>query len=115
MAALAKNRFTIFLVVVAVVLFISGAVHQGRAHSEQIGAVITSATSRVWPLKGGKSFYEIAQEKGTDKVTVHTYHEMYEKYLPPLRNKKIKMLEIGLGCDMVSILGMSIDKLKQTG
>lgn len=27
---------------------------------------------------------------------------MYEKYLEPVREKKLKMLEIGLGCDMVS-------------
>jgi hypothetical protein len=26
---------------------------------------------------------------------------MYDKYFPAIRNRKIKMLEIGLGCDMV--------------
>ena len=107
MAVLAKNRFTMWAAVVAVILFVLAAIHQGGEHSEKIGAAITSATNKVWPLSNGKSFYEIAKEKGTDKVTVHSYHEMYEKYLPPLRNKKIKMLEIGLGCDMVSISPLS--------
>jgi len=46
------------------------------------------------------SFYAIAKEAGTDKVTTHSYQNMYDKYLPELRRKKIKMLEIGLGCDM---------------
>jgi hypothetical protein len=36
----------------------------------------------------------------TDKVTVHTYQIMYGLFLAPLRAKPIKMLEIGLGCDM---------------
>ncbi|PMD60376.1 uncharacterized protein K444DRAFT_629346 [Hyaloscypha bicolor E] len=46
------------------------------------------------------SFLEIATKWGTDKVTVHHYNYMYEKYLEPIRDKSLKMLEIGLGCDM---------------
>lgn len=47
------------------------------------------------------SFYDISIEKGTDKVTMHTYHDMYERYLPSLRNRRIKLLEIGgLGCTL---------------
>lgn len=46
------------------------------------------------------SFYEIAIKYGTDKVTDHSYQDMYQHYLPALRHKPIKMLEIGLGCDM---------------
>jgi len=46
------------------------------------------------------TFLEIASKYGTDKVTVHSYHHMYSKYLEPMRTKPIKMLEIGLGCDM---------------
>lgn len=48
------------------------------------------------------SFKEIGLKYGTDKVTDHHYWFIYEKYLEPLRDKKLKMLEIGLGCDMVS-------------
>ncbi|KAK6859901.1 hypothetical protein PG995_003537 [Apiospora arundinis] len=46
------------------------------------------------------SFHEIALKHGTDKVTTHQYWLMYDKYFPAIRNKKLKMLEIGLGCDM---------------
>jgi Methyltransferase domain len=46
------------------------------------------------------SFYDVALKHGTDKVTDHSYHNMYEKYLPASRDKRIKFLEIGLGCGM---------------
>lgn len=46
------------------------------------------------------SFYEIAIEKGTDKVAMHSYQDMYERYLPAKKNTRIKMLEIGLGCEV---------------
>ncbi len=38
----------------------------------------------------------------TDKVTNHTYDQMYGMFLMPLRGSSapMKMLEIGLGCDM---------------
>ena len=48
------------------------------------------------------TFHEIALKYGTDKVASHHYWFMYDKYLPSFREQKIKMLEIGLGCDMVS-------------
>ncbi|KAI0124720.1 hard-surface induced protein 5 [Xylariales sp. AK1849] len=48
-----------------------------------------------------ENFHEIALKYGTDKVTSHHYWFMYDKYFPPIRHQKIKMLEIGLGCDML--------------
>lgn len=90
---------------VAVILFIFAGIHQSSEHSEQISSAfssITSATSKVWPLKIEKTFYEVAKEQGTNKVTFHSYHELYHKNLPYLPNKRIKMLEIGPGCHMVS-------------
>ena len=68
-------------------------------------------------LASRPSFYDIAKKFGTDKVTDHHYNfseyqasswtrtfaeqeTVYEKYLEPLRDRKLKMLEIGLGCDM---------------
>lgn len=56
--------------------------------------------------KPGPSFQEVALKYGTDKVTTHKYQFMYEKYLNPLQGKKLKMLEIGLGCNMVSPCGL---------
>jgi len=44
---------------------------------------------------------------GTDKVAAHHYQQMYEHRLAPFRDKRIKMLEIGLGCDMSYGPGMS--------
>jgi hypothetical protein len=49
------------------------------------------------------TFHEIALKYGTDKVTDHQYWFMYDKYFPALRNQRVKMLEIGLGCDMVCL------------
>ncbi|PHH60195.1 hypothetical protein CDD81_1975 [Ophiocordyceps australis] len=46
------------------------------------------------------SFEQIALKFGTDKVTDHSYQDMYDKYVSPLRNNRVKMLEIGLGCNM---------------
>ncbi|KAK6221917.1 hypothetical protein LQW54_001137 [Pestalotiopsis sp. IQ-011] len=46
------------------------------------------------------SFHEIALKYGTDKVTDHQYWFMYDKHFPAIRQQKLKMLEIGLGCDM---------------
>ena len=53
---------------------------------------------------GRPSFQEIALKYGTDKVTTHRYYFMYEKYFPAIREQHVKMLEIGLGCDMASSL-----------
>ncbi|KXJ87794.1 hypothetical protein Micbo1qcDRAFT_178865 [Microdochium bolleyi] len=63
---------------------------------------VPSAVKSAWNTDFSKrpSFYEVATKHGTDKVTDHQYHFMYEKYMPALRNKRIKMLEIGLGCNM---------------
>lgn len=67
--------------------------------------------------KNRPSFTEIANKWGTDKVTTHNYHysvfpfsqkheianwsgkTVYEKYMEPIRDEPIKMLEIGLGCE----------------
>ena len=51
-------------------------------------------------LRKEPTFYQVAKKFGTDKVTTHSYHKMYQKYLAPIRNQPLKMLEIGLGCDM---------------
>jgi len=46
----------------------------------------------------------------TDKVTTHTYEIMYGKFLLPYyqQNPTMKMLEIGLGCDMNYEPGASV-------
>jgi len=54
------------------------------------------------------TFYQIAKEEGTDKVSTHQYHHLYDKYLPELRKKPVRMMEIGLGCDMTYGPGRSL-------
>lgn len=46
------------------------------------------------------SFYDVAMDKGSNKVMMHSYQGTYERHLPArARGRKIKLLEIGLGCD----------------
>ena len=58
------------------------------------------------PQHASDDFFSLALRAGTDKVHKnddpggHHYHNAYQKYLFPLRQAKIKFLEIGLGCDM---------------
>lgn len=51
----------------------------------------------------------------SDKVTTHTYEIMYGQYLLPYyrKNPKMKMLEIGLGCDMSYGPGASVAIFKK--
>ena len=61
------------------------------------------------------------QERHSDKVIggfdnhdeVHTYHRMYGTFLESLRGYPIKMLEIGLGCNMDYGAGASVCKILQ--
>ena len=59
-----------------------------------------SAESNSPASHSDESFFEIASRLGTDKVSTNSYHYLYEKYLHPLRSKRLRLFEIGLGCDM---------------
>lgn len=43
-----------------------------------------------------RSFYDIAKDSGTDKVTTHNYHMRYPIFFEHLRQKPIKLFEMGL-------------------
>ncbi|CAF1341112.1 unnamed protein product [Adineta ricciae] len=43
----------------------------------------------------------------TDKVYLHHYERFYEKYLSQYRDTSVRLLEIGLGCDMIQAIGAS--------
>lgn len=47
-----------------------------------------------------ESFTAIATRLGTDKVQKHSYQHFYESYFHSLRDSNIRLMEIGLGCDM---------------
>ena len=44
-----------------------------------------------------KSFFELSNMHGTDKVTYHGYHFFYPLFMENLRDKEFNMLEIGWG------------------
>jgi len=50
--------------------------------------------------EGENEFLTLATKAGTDKVTTHQYHHAYHTFLAEYRHKPVKMLEIGLGCNM---------------
>ncbi|POS75632.1 hard-surface induced protein 5 [Diaporthe helianthi] len=102
-----KNVVVLYIAALAVLLFIIAFVHQQTEQNEELKSVIAGATNKIWPFKSPSSseeplpsFFEIAKAQGTDKVGPHHYEDMYEVYFPSIRHKKLKMLEIGLGCDM---------------
>lgn len=43
------------------------------------------------------SLTELGKMYGTDKIGSHTYLPIYEQYFDPIRDKKIRLLEIGYG------------------
>lgn len=101
------NKLPVFLAVAASVIFLFAAFRQ---HGD--GTTLPDAANKILEFgRSRPSFYEIAIKTGTDKVTDHSYHHMYQKYLPAIRNRKIKMLEIGLGCDMSYGPGASVSLL----
>ncbi|UJR38307.1 hypothetical protein I4U23_030977 [Adineta vaga] len=53
------------------------------------------------------SFFDIGMKYKTDKVFIHHYERLYEKYLSQYRDTSVRLLEIGLGCDMVQAIGAS--------
>jgi len=86
------------------------AIHDTKVHKKG-GSVNTStdkdhATPHEYGyLWNGKEIYlqtAKAMNITTDKVTTHEYQIMYGQFLLPYyhQNPKMKMLEIGLGCDM---------------
>ena len=53
------------------------------------------------------SFFDIGMKFKTDKVYLHHYERFYEKYLSQYRDTPVRLLEIGLGCDMIQAIGAS--------
>jgi hypothetical protein len=46
------------------------------------------------------TIHQLGVKHNTDKTTEHVYDAMYDFWLAPLRCKPVKVLEIGLGCNM---------------
>jgi hypothetical protein len=62
------------------------------------------------PARLDESFLDLAKrlKPTSDKVTTHAYNRMYDQFLGPLRQKDLKMFEIGLGCGTHSLPGASV-------
>lgn len=122
-----SRTFTYFAVVALFLVFTLSRIRHER-HSPALQDGVVGVTGNAWPSdpspqaqdpsllslspvgsqsrddpedeRRRPSFYEIAIEKGTDKVAMHTYQDTYERYLPARRRgRKVKLLELGLGCD----------------
>jgi len=52
--------------------------------------------------QNNSDMYGLGLKYNTDKVLEHRYDRIYEKFLEPLRNKKIKLFEIGSGSEAAS-------------
>ncbi|CAI4212798.1 unnamed protein product [Parascedosporium putredinis] len=107
-----RNRFYTVLAGVSCIMLLAGLVHMmdydtafqisrimhngNEEQADQSDAPLMPAGGKVYQ----KTWHEIALAAGTDKVTTHEYQYMYEKYLPSIRGRHVKMLEIGLGCNM---------------
>ena len=64
---------------------------------------------------GIDDFFDLAisLEPTTDKVTLHSFDLMYGMFLGPIRDKRVKMLEIGMGCDSKYGPGASVKVWKR--
>ncbi|KKP01963.1 hard-surface induced protein 5 [Trichoderma harzianum] len=103
------NRTLYLAFVIAACLFVYALSH----HSKQwVSATAEAIQGNLVPHRSSSSdksstsrrpnFEQIARKYGTDKVTTHKYQFMYDKYLSSIRDEELKVLEIGLGCNMVS-------------
>ena len=84
------------------------------------------SSSKLYPhIAGQKKFSRIARRniidgQPTDKVTAHRYQIMYGIFLVPMAeifkqngNRKLRILEIGMGCDMFYGPGKSLNVWKR--
>lgn len=69
----------------------------------QSADLVSPISSRIDP-----TFRNIGLAAGTDKVTHHSYWYTYSRYLNHVRDQPIRLLEIGLGCDMAYGPGHSL-------
>lgn len=55
------------------------------------------------------AFAAAADGTTTDKVSVHGYHRAYQRHLGPIKDRPLRLLEIGLGCGMLGGEGGSVE------
>eukprot|EP01062_Namystynia_karyoxenos_P066817 TRINITY_DN60737_c0_g1_i1.p1 TRINITY_DN60737_c0_g1~~TRINITY_DN60737_c0_g1_i1.p1 ORF type:complete len:503 (+),score=113.48 TRINITY_DN60737_c0_g1_i1:93-1511(+) len=78
---------------------LSGAAKQLQPQQQPRGCQLRTSDGKT--LDTGGALHDIALRlKGTDKIYPHRYDALYAKYVAPMAGSKVRMLEIGLGCDM---------------
>lgn len=94
--------YLLLLLFVSAPSFTAASIAEGRGHYHD-----NHNNHTVHSLYGPTQFMKFAQSRPivSDKTTTHAYHEMYGLFLLPLIQRKhrvkekIKMFEIGLGCN----------------
>lgn len=69
---------------------------------DQYKEVIDEVVDIVLSNHNNTDMFGLGLKYNTDKVTEHRYDRIYEKFLEPLRNKGIKLFEIGSGSEASS-------------
>jgi hypothetical protein len=87
LATQAQLSQSVHAVAVSQLAFSKPSISQNTTHSDQVSCP---------PL----DLYTLGLKYGTDKVTTHVYYITYQRYFEKSRCQPIKILEIGLGCDM---------------
>lgn len=73
-----------------------------------VGAALPCSSGQKWQTRftsvvgqeKDNEYLKLASQFGTDKVNYHNYDYLYSKYLAPVRYERLRLLEIGLGCNM---------------
>ena len=84
----------LFVCIQAIILLIIDHLNQVKENNIENGT--KQKTSR-------SSLFDIGMKHRTDKIYLHHYETLYEKYLSHYRDTTIHLLEIGLGCGMVKV------------
>lgn len=72
-----------------------------RPYSDYKNA-IDEVVQIVLDNQNNSDMYGLGLKYNTDKITEHRYDKIYEKFLEPLRDKNIKLFEIGSGSEAAS-------------
>ena len=72
-----------------------------RSHQRKTANALGVPASKAG--SADKMWLQVAQRVGSPtsgKITDHAYNRIYDHFLSPIRHNDLKMLEIGLGCDI---------------
>ncbi|PFH54948.1 hypothetical protein XA68_11454 [Ophiocordyceps unilateralis] len=96
-----RHHCILFSVFSLAVILFATALFRQMGHKATLWLRDKPSSNGLWSNTQPRLIFEqVALKYGTDKVTSHGYQSMYEKYLPTIRDMPVKMLEIGLGCNM---------------